>query len=208
MIAHRSHPVPIARSVAGHRRLPQAVGGRLSPVACRLSPVCLSFFFLVSCTTPGSTQALTGPTLPSPPVQMTLPRLDGGTLSIESLRGRPVLLTLFTTWWVPCQGEAPTFVRFDERFRQDGLAVVGVALDEAGKTPAQLVRLWVDEMGIRYPVLLAPPNDLELVGGVGQTKAVPRTLLLDRQGRIILDQVGKTRFQALEIKVLELLGKR
>jgi peroxiredoxin len=162
----------------------------------------------IGCTTPASTQTLITPALPSPPVQMTLPTLDGGTLSIQSLRGRPVLLALFTTWWVPCQEEAPAFVRLDERFRKDGLAVVGVALDEAGKTPARLVRLWVDEMGIRYPVLLAPPGDLELVGGVGQTKAVPRTLLLDRQGRIILDQLGKTRFQVLENKVLELLGKR
>ena len=145
--------------------------------------------------------------MPSPPVSMTLPRLDGGKLSLASLRGRPVLLTLFTTWWVPCQEEAPAFVRFDERFRQDGLAVVGIALDNAGITPARLVQLYVSEMGIRFPVLLAPPDDLELVGGVGATKAVPRTLLLDRQGRIVLEHVGRTRFQALEAKVLELLGK-
>jgi peroxiredoxin len=166
-----------------------------------------SFPYLLGCSSP-TAGVTSDPTLPSPPVQMTLPRLGGGIVSLESLRGRPVLISLFTTWWIPCQEEAPRFVRFDERFGRDGLVVLGIALDSDGSTPAKLVQIYVNEMGIRFPVLLASPNDLELVGGVGQTKAVPRTLLLDRQGRIIIDQVGATRFQVLEIKILELLGRR
>jgi cytochrome c biogenesis protein CcmG/thiol:disulfide interchange protein DsbE len=139
---------------------------------------------------------------------MTLPRLGGGSLSLQSLRGRPVLITLFTTWWVPCQEEAPAFLRLDERFRSRGLAVVGIALNTGGTTPAKLVALYVEEVGLRFPVLLASPDDLELMGGLGPTKAVPRTILLDGEGRIVLDQTGATRFQELERKILELLGRR
>ena len=146
--------------------------------------------------------------LSSAPVQMTLSRVGGGTLSLSSLRGRPVLITLFTTWCIPCQVEAQGFVRLDERFRPRGLAVVGIALNSGGTTPAKLVDLYVEDVGFRFPVLLASPDDLELVGGLGLTRAVPRTVLLDGTGRAVLDQVGQTRFQALESTILELLGRR
>jgi thiol-disulfide isomerase/thioredoxin len=142
------------------------------------------------------------------PVQMTLPRVGGGALSLSSLRGRPVLITLFTTWCIPCQVEAPGFVRLDERFRPRGLAVVGIALNSEGTTPARLVDLYVEDVGFRFPVLLAAPDDLELIGGLGPTRSVPRTVLLDGAGRMVLDQVGETRFQAVESRVLGLLGQR
>lgn len=147
------------------------------------------------------------PVLGGPPVRMSLPRLAGGSLALHSLRGKPVLITLFTTWSLDCQLEAPGFVRLDERFRGQGLAVIGIALDSGGTSPAKLVKLYVEEVGFRFPVLLAAPDNLELVGGLGQTKAVPRTVLLDGAGHIVLNRTGVTRFQVLEKGIVELLGK-
>jgi hypothetical protein len=63
-------------------------------------------------------------------------------------------------------------------------------------------------MGFRFDVLLASPEDLELVGAVGKTPLLPRTVLLDREGRAVLDQIGYTDFQVLEKKILELLSTR
>lgn len=160
---------------------------------------------LASCRPPPAAEPLLPETRAA--VQLTLPRLGGGTLSLEAQRGRPVVLSLFTTWCFRCQAEAPFFQRLHERFAARGLLVVGIALNAGGTRPAELVRLYVEETGFRFPVLIAAPDDLELVGGLGRTPEIPRTLLLDPEGRILLDQVGETRFAALEAAVLRVLGE-
>jgi cytochrome c biogenesis protein CcmG/thiol:disulfide interchange protein DsbE len=137
-------------------------------------------------------------------VTMTLPQLGGGSLSIESYRGHPVLITLFTTWCLRCQAEAPLFVRLSER--EEGLRVVGVALDNL--TKLSLVQTYVGFVGFRFPVLLAEPTSLELVGGLGQTKQVPRTVLLDAKGALVQDHVGQTDFPRLERALATLLKAR
>jgi len=134
-------------------------------------------------------------------VRMTLPRLGGGKLTIDALRGQPVLITLFTTWCLRCQAEAPRFVRFGER---PGLKVVGIALDDL--TKLSLITTYVTFVGFRFPVLLAQPDDLELVGGLGVTKQVPRTVLLDPVGRVIQDHVGQTSFDKLAPAIDRLLA--
>lgn len=143
---------------------------------------------------PASNEPLSAPESTARGVTMTLPRLGGGSLSIETYRGHPVLITLFTTWCLRCQAEAPLFVRLSER--EAGLRVVGVALDDL--TKLSMVQTYVGFVGFRFPVLLAEPTSLELVGGLGPTRQVPRTVLLDAKGVVVQDHVGQTDFPRLE----------
>ena len=136
-------------------------------------------------------------------VEMTLPRVGGGKVSVSDLRGSPVVITLFTTWCLRCQAEARRFVQLHERKE---VKVLGVALDVT--TGLTMIQTYVDFVGFRFDVLLARPDDLELVGGLGATKKVPRTLLLDRKGRIVLDQVGQTDFVKLEAAIKALSAKK
>lgn len=137
-------------------------------------------------------------------MEMTLPRLGGGKVSLAEVRGKPVVLALFTTWSLRCQAEAPLFVRIHERYRGKGLRVLGVAMD----MQVVLVKTYVEVVGLPFDVLLARPDDLELVGALGQTKQVPRTVLLDRRGQIVLDQRGQTDFTVLERRIRALLSRR
>ena len=59
-----------------------------------------------------------------PGAQMTLQRLGGGEVSLQGLRGKPVLITLFTTWCLRCQAEAPLFNQIQALFLKIGLAKV------------------------------------------------------------------------------------
>ena len=136
---------------------------------------------------------------------MTLPRLGGGKLAIESYRGHPVLITLFTTWCLRCQAEAPLFIKIHEQRKPQGLEVVGIALDDL--TKVSMVQTYVEFVGYTFPVLLAEPNNLELVAALGPTKRVPRTVLLDRAGRIVEDHVAQTHFDRLERALDKLGGK-
>jgi thiol-disulfide isomerase/thioredoxin len=141
---------------------------------------------------------------PSRALRLTLPRLGGGALSLESLRGRPVLITLFTTWCLRCQAEASLFVRLQERYRARGLAVVGVVVDLQASS---LIQTYVDFVGFRFDVLYARPDNLDLVAALGPTPQVPRTVLVDASGMLVLDQTAQTDFVALEGQLERLLRR-
>ncbi|MBW2534945.1 MAG: TlpA family protein disulfide reductase [Deltaproteobacteria bacterium] len=155
------------------------------------------------CSGAGSKTEPLNPPPQRPAVEMTLPQLGGGTHSIQQHRGHPVVITLFTTWCLRCQAEAPLFVRLHETQRR--LRVVGVALDDL--TKLSLVQTYVQFVGFQFPVLLAEPNNLDLVGGLGATPQVPRTVLLDPAGRVAQDHVGQTDFPRLERGIKRVLGR-
>lgn len=142
----------------------------------------------------------------TPALKLLLPRLGGGELAIQDLRGAPVLLTLFTTWSLRCQAEAPLLAALPERY--PGLQVVGVALGPLGARGLPMVEAFVEVSGVTYPVLLAETEDLDLVGALGPVRHVPRTLLLDREGKTVLEQTGQTDFPALHRELKKLFTKR
>jgi thiol-disulfide isomerase/thioredoxin len=87
-----------------------------------------------------------------PPVarlpEFTLPDLDGRPRSISEWSGRPLIVNFWATWCAPCRREMPLLQEIHERRGDDGLAVIGVALDD----PAA-AKKFVDEIGVTYPNL-------------------------------------------------------
>jgi hypothetical protein len=99
------------------------------------------------------------------------------------------------------QAEAPLFRRLAEREgRRVHFAAVAVDFNRV------LVAEYVRFVSYGFPVALSTPSDLDLVAAVGQVSMVPRTLLLDPRGRVILDfqDVGQTDFHRLERAILAL----
>ncbi len=136
-------------------------------------------------------------------IQLELPKLGGGMLSLSSLRGRPVLLFIFTTWSLRSQAEAPLLARLYETYHPRGLEVLGIAVEQI---KPQLIKDYCDYVGFRFDILLSLPHDPPLVGAIGPTFHVPRTLLVDREGRKVLDLKGQADFRVVESEVKALLG--
>jgi cytochrome c biogenesis protein CcmG, thiol:disulfide interchange protein DsbE len=113
----------------------------------------------------------------------TLPTLDGGQWTLDEHRGKVVLVNYWATWCPPCRAETPALVRLANEYRRRGLEIVGIALDAEG---AEIVRPFVEEYRITYPVLM-PPNRANLMMAI---EALPTTLLYDRQGRVAKRYVG------------------
>src|SRR5215467_7800798 len=78
--------------------------------------------------------------------------LSGEALGLSSLRGKPVLLNFWATWCAPCRIEMPWLVELDEKYRSQGLQIVGVSMDDVSAT--QQVAAFVQERGIRYEILV------------------------------------------------------
>ena len=75
--------------------------------------------------------------------------LDGQPVRLADLRGRPVWLNFWATWCPPCQEETPVLRDTFARYRDQGLAVVAVSVQE---TSIEDVRNYVDTYGLDYTV--------------------------------------------------------
>ncbi len=83
--------------------------------------------------------------------------LDGNPVRLEDLRGKLVWLNFWATWCPPCQAETPVLREMDERYRDQGLAIVGVAVQE---TTVDNVREYADRYGLGYPIAFDASADI------------------------------------------------
>jgi peroxiredoxin len=79
-----------------------------------------------------------------------LQSIDGGTLRLSDLRGRPVVLNFWATWCGPCRTEIPEFQAVYEQLEATGVVVVAVNVQESSAK----VRAWTAQFGVSFPVVL------------------------------------------------------
>ena len=115
---------------------------------------------------------------PVPEFQLT--DLQGRTWSREDMLGTVYILQFTASWCGVCRKEMPHLEeRVWQRFRSDGLQLLGVDLDE----PAEKVQGLVDDTGVTYPICLDPGG--ALFAAVTVPKAgVTRNVVVDRDGNI------------------------
>jgi thiol:disulfide interchange protein DsbD len=137
---------------------------------------------------------------PAPSINLAL--LGGGSLALESLRGKVVVVDFWATWCVPCLSEIPMFNQLKKDYQPRGVEVIAISLDEEG---ASKVR----------PFLKAHPMDYTQVIGDQSTAAafnvddstLPVTLLIDKEGRIRFRHVGIVKKDALETEINQLYAE-
>ncbi len=132
----------------------------------------------------------------------TLPDADGGNAMLADYAGRVLLLNFWATWCGPCKIEMPWFEEFEDTFGDDGFAVLGVSLDEPGW---DIVRPFLERQPLNYRIALA--DTPERVAPFGETYVLPKTWLIDRQGRIAAEHVGLVDFDSTESQIQQLLAE-
>lgn len=111
--------------------------------------------------------------------EYTATTLAGDTVTLESLRGRVVLLNLWATWCTPCRLETPYLQEVFEEQRDRGFEIVGVSMDTGDA--ADDVAMFVEEFGVTYTILHDPQmRGMELY----QVLGLPATFLIDREGAL------------------------
>ena len=108
----------------------------------------------------------------------TVQTLAGNEVTLSDLRGQVVLVNFWATWCPPCRLEIPGFQRVYDDYRDKGFTVVGLSTDMGSP---DLVRRFVTDVGITYPVGMATEEMRRLYGGVD---ALPESFLLDKTGHV------------------------
>lgn len=111
--------------------------------------------------------------------------LEGVTTTLDSLRGKVVLLNVWATWCIPCLREVPELQALHTALASDGLQIVGVSIDAEGMERA--VRMFVQAYDIRYPVWRDPARKVMRILGV---QGVPASYLIDRGGVLRWRRLG------------------
>lgn len=118
---------------------------------------------------------------PAPPWE--LKNLQGQTVKLSDFKGKVVLLDFWATWCPPCLEEIPNFIDLQKTYGKQGLAVIGVSMDDAGP---KVVSKFVQAHQMNYTVVMGtqPVFDLYSSG------ALPTTCVIDRQGKILATHAG------------------
>jgi len=126
--------------------------------------------------------------------------LSGKKVRLSDFKGKVVILDFWATWCGPCRAEIPEFVKLQSKYKDKGLAIVGLSLDSDGES---VVAPFARKHDINYTMLLANDGTARLYGGVN---AIPTTFILDRQGRIVKKFIGVMPRETFEQAIQPLLA--
>lgn len=126
--------------------------------------------------------------------------VNGNVVSSEQFKGKVVVLDFWATWCGPCRQEIPGYTDLQKKYGKDGLAIIGVSMDEGGPG---VVKEFVEKFGVNYQMVM---NDDAVTSAFGRMEAIPTTYLIDRTGQVRDRKVGVEPTAEYERKITSLLN--
>jgi len=135
---------------------------------------------------------------PDPAPDFKVKDLDGKDFSLESSKGKVILLNFWATWCGPCRMEIPSLIQLQNRYK-DRLQIIGMDVDDDDEN---VVREVVKAEGINYPVAFTTMEMRLAYGGIG---ALPTLFVINTEGRVVQKHVGLYNPALYETEVRALL---
>lgn len=132
------------------------------------------------------------PAVAREPVDFTLMDVKGSERQLSEFRGKWVLVNYWATWCPPCIAEMPELEDFHQHHKDRDAVVLGVNLESIDP---ELLRSFVDDLPISYPILMGEPaTSTEL----GKIPGLPTSYLVSPSGEVVARQVGMVNREMLE----------
>jgi len=130
--------------------------------------------------------------LPPLPPKTKFTTADGQTLTLESLRGKVVLVNIWATWCPPCIKELPSLDRLQASRGGEDFQVVTISIDKTKSEPAN----YFSKHGI---VNLTPWHDGTFgIPGELALRGYPTTVIYSPAGREIAILAGEAEWDSPE----------
>lgn len=120
---------------------------------------------------------------PRPADSFALPSPDGGLLRLSDLRGKIVFLNFWASWCPACREEMPGMERLYQEFKDRGLVIIAVDLQESRETVAAFMK----QFGLTFPAALDRDGS---VSDRYRVRFIPTTYLVSREGTLLGRVVG------------------
>lgn len=141
------------------------------------------------------------PLIGRPAVAFTLQTFEGQPLSLDAQRGKVVVLNFWASWCYPaCYEEAPVLERGWQEYRERGVVVLGVDIQDTVEAAQKFIR----QFSLTFPNVRDVSGKVSVEYGI---YGVPETFFLDRQGRIRKKHVGAVTEEVFRREVERLLGE-
>lgn len=127
-------------------------------------------------------QAKTGgnPPVPTAIMQSEIKDLEGKTFTLESKKGKVVLINLWATWCGPCRAEMPHLVEMQNKYKDKDFEVLGLNVDEE---PVEAVKAFSEEMKLNYFLGFADDKMTTEIMKLSRQQGIPQSVLINREGQ-------------------------
>lgn len=158
------------------------------------------------------TMKYNSPLMGKPAPAFSLEDLSGRKVSLESYKGKAVLINFWATWCGPCKIETPWLIELRNKYASQGFEVLGISTegddlkkdDKAGwaKDKAAIAK-FVAEENIPYPILVDGDSLSQAYGGLD---AMPTSFYVDRKGTVVAAQMGISSESDIETNIKKALA--
>ena len=147
-----------------------------------------------------------------PAPNFMLEDLTGKKVSLDSYKGRAVLINLWATWCGPCKIETPWLVELRNQYAGQGFEILGVSTEGDDLQPSDkegwvrdksAIAKFVEQEKMPYPVLIDGDSISKPYGGLDE---LPTSFFVDRAGNVVAAQLGLTSKDDIEANIRKTLA--
>jgi thiol-disulfide isomerase/thioredoxin len=131
-------------------------------------------------------------------LDLTFKDMNGYEVRLADYKGKVILLNVWATWCGPCELEIPELVEANTKYKDKGVVVLGISLDD----PAETLRAYAPKKQMNYPLLLWQDDFEEAYGPI---VGVPITFFIGRDGTIGRRHFGPVTRDVIDREIKALL---
>jgi peroxiredoxin len=131
-------------------------------------------------------------------LDLTFKDMNGTEVRLADYKGKVILLNVWATWCGPCELEIPELVEAYNKYKDRGVVVLGVSLDD----PAETLRAYAPKKNMNYPLLLWQDAFEDAYGPI---VGVPITFFIGRDGSISRRHFGPVTKERIDQEIKALL---